>query len=372
MHRLMFACLVVGVAAWPVGLASETESERIDRLIRQLGSESFAQREAAGKALQGIGEPALDALRKAAGTSEDIEVRRRAGRLVGEVLRRSKWGSIDCTREGGVGAAEVQRVQEAWAKFLGRKVEETIEIAGGVKMAFVLVPPGKFRMGSPQDEKGRGDDETLHEVPLTEPFDLAKTELTQAQYQALGMANPSCFKGADRPVEAVTWEQAQKWAEKLTKKRSDKHLYRLPTEAEWEYACRGGRPSSQPFGIGEGGALSSREAAFDSNHSYVTAEKGPYLNATCRVASYPANAFGLHDLHGNVGEWCQDWDAPYPRGSVANPTGPSEGTRRVYRGGSWNCHSGLCRAAQRGRLQPGCGHFMVGFRLARSLPSYVP
>jgi hypothetical protein len=124
----------------------------------------------------------------------------------------------------------VRKAQEAWAKYLGCKGEETIEIAVGVKMTFVLVPPGKFRMGSPMDEKDHGDNETLHEVMLTEPFDLGKTEVTQAQYQALGLDNPSQFKGADRPVETVRWTEASDWAEKLTRKRGDKRLYRLPAE----------------------------------------------------------------------------------------------------------------------------------------------
>jgi formylglycine-generating enzyme required for sulfatase activity len=142
-------------------------------------------------------------------------------------------------------------------------VEETVEVAAGVKMTFVLIPPGKFRMGSPPEQRERSDDERLHEVTLTEPFYLGKTEVTQAQYEALIGNNPSQFTGADRPVEKVTWEEAREYTEQLTKKRSDKRVYRLPAEAEWEYACRGGRSSSQPFGIGDGRARSSAEANFD-------------------------------------------------------------------------------------------------------------
>jgi formylglycine-generating enzyme required for sulfatase activity len=301
------------------------------------------------------------------------------GRVGGERPR-----PLDCTGANGVSAAEVRRAQEAWAKCLGRQVEETVEIAGGVKMTFVLVPPGKFRMGSPAEEqdyltktffKGERptwlDDETLHEVTLTEPFDLGKTEVTQAQYEALvgASANRSQCKGADRPVEMVDCKEADDYVTWLTKKRDDRHLYRLPTEAEWEYSCRGGRSSSKPFGVGDGRALSSLQANFDGNSPYGGAAPGPYLKATCAAGSYPANALGLHDMHGNVWEWCQDRYGPYPRGHVANPTGPSEGSDRVSRGGGWFFNAGYCRAADRRRIEPGLRRSYLGFRLARSVPS---
>jgi formylglycine-generating enzyme required for sulfatase activity len=283
-----------------------------------------------------------------------------------------KPASLDCTGKDGVSAADVRRAQEAWAMYLGRKAEETIEIADGVKMTFVLVPPGKFLMGSPVDEKNRDDDEALHEVRLTEPFDLSKTEVTQAQYEALGVDNPSKAKGANRPVEQVSWEEAQDWAEKLTKKRGEKHLYRLPTEAEWEYACRGGRSSARPFGVGDGRALSSREANFDGDYPFGDAAKGPFLNSTCAVGFYKANALGLHDMHGNVSEWCQDGFGPYPRGAVTNPTGPKEkGSHRVFRGGGFLDGSWYCRAAGRFGFGPGFRHHDLGFRPARSLPAGV-
>jgi formylglycine-generating enzyme required for sulfatase activity len=278
---------------------------------------------------------------------------------------------LDCTGKDGLSKEEVRRAQEAWARYLGRNVEETIGIADGVKMTFMLVPPGKFRMGSPEEEKDRRNDETLHNVTLTEPFDLAKTEVTQAQYEALTGKNPSHFKGADKPVEKVSWDEARAYAEKLTKKRDDKHVYRLPTEAEWEYSCRGGRSSSKPFGIGDGRSLSSREANFDGNYPYGGAEKGDYLKSTCTVASYPANALGLYDMHGNVWEWCADWYGPYPAGDVANPRGASEGSLQVGRGGCWGDFAWNCRAANRIWLVPGIRIINLGFRLARSIPSGV-
>jgi formylglycine-generating enzyme required for sulfatase activity len=276
---------------------------------------------------------------------------------------------LDSTGPTGFSAGQTRRLQEVWARRLGRAVEETVEIAGGVKMTFVLVPPGKFLMGSPLDEEERRGDERLHEVTLTEPFYLGKTEVTQAQYEALTGKNPSYYKGADRPVEQVDWEEAQAYAERLTKARNDKHLCRLPTEAEWEYSCRGGRSSAKPFGIGDGRALSSREANFHGNFPYGGAEKGPSLLSTCPVGSYPANALGLFDMHGNVCEWCADWFALYPAGAVTNPTGPKESSGRVFRGGCWSGRAGECRAADHRGIAPSLRSVIVGFRLARSVPS---
>jgi formylglycine-generating enzyme required for sulfatase activity len=276
---------------------------------------------------------------------------------------------LDCTGAEGMSAADVKEAQAAWAKYLDRRVEEEVEIAPGVRMTFVLVPPGKFLMGSPAYEKDRGDDEALHEVTLTEPFDLGKTEVTQMQYQALTGENPSKFKGADLPVETVSWEEARDYAARLTKRRGDQRDYRLPAEAEWEYACRGGRPSSQPFGVGDGRALSSREANFNGNFPCGGADKGPYLEATSRVGSYPANALGLSDMHGNVYEWCADWYGPYPQGAGTNASRPTEVLRRVFRGGCWDSSARYCRAAGRGRSGPGHRNDGLGFRLARGVPS---
>jgi formylglycine-generating enzyme required for sulfatase activity len=283
--------------------------------------------------------------------------------------RPEKPAPLDCTGPEGVSATEVRKAQAAWAKYLKRDVEETVEIGNGVKMTFVLVPPGKFRMGSPKDEANRSDEETLHEVTLTEPFYLGKYPVTQEQYEALIGKNPSEFKGATFPVEKVSWEEARDYADKLTKKRADRHLYRLPTEAEWEYSCRGGRPSSKPFGIGDGRTLSSHEANFNGNYPYGGAEKGPYLQSTCRVGSYPANALGLFDMQGNVCQWCADWHGLYPAQEVTNPSGPPEGSDRVIRGGGW-CHFARgARAADRGRSTPSNRGNPLGFRLARSIPS---
>lgn len=287
----------------------------------------------------------------------------------GIVNKKVRPALLDCTGENGMSAAEMRKAQKAWADYLGRPVEEAVELDKGVKMTFVLVSPGKFRMGSPENEKGREPDETLHEVTLQEPFYLGKYEVTQAQYEALTDKNPSGFKGEDLPVEAVTWKMAQAYGEQLTKLRDDKQVYRLPTEAEWEYACRGGRPSSQPFGIGDGHSLSSLQANFRGTEPYGGADNGPELRKTCAVGSYKANALGLFDMHGNVSEMCASWYEPHAAGGVTNPSGRPEGRYRVKRGGCWAYVGFGCRAASRGRVESWDRSTDIGFRLARSVPS---
>jgi formylglycine-generating enzyme required for sulfatase activity len=276
---------------------------------------------------------------------------------------------LDCTTSAGVSAVDVRQSQVVWAKWLNLEVEETIDIGNGVTMTFVLVPPGNFLMGSPVDEAERRDIEVLHEVTLTKPFYLGKYPVTQKQFEALTGNNPSSFKGSLFPVETVSWEEAQDYAGKLTKKRADGQLYRLPTETEWEYASRGGRDSSQAFGVGEGRTLSSREANFNGNYPYGGAEKGPYLQSTCPVGSYSANALGLCDMQGNVWQWCADWYGDYPTGRVTDPAGPPQGSDRVIRGGSWYDYARSCRSALRYRSTPSYRNSFLGFRLARSVPS---
>jgi formylglycine-generating enzyme required for sulfatase activity len=285
------------------------------------------------------------------------------------VVRPARPAPLDCTGPDGLTAAEVRRAQEAWAQYLARPVEEAVEIADGVSMTFVLVPPGKFRMGSPPDEDGHGKDETLHEVTLTEPFDLGKMEVTQVQYQALVGKDPSHFHGTDLPVEMVSWEEARDYATELTERRRDTRTYRLPTEAEWEYGCRGGRSSSLPFGVGDGRTLTPRDANVGIHYPGGKADKGPSLETTTRVGSYPANALGLFDMHGNVWEWCTDWYGTGPQGDATNPAGPAEGKVRINRGGCWHFAFVFCRAGNRSGDGPANHRFNVGFRLVRTSPS---
>ncbi len=267
---------------------------------------------------------------------------------------------LDCTGENGVDAALVRPTQEAWAKFLGRKVEEQVELGAGITMHFVLVPPGQFRMGSPLHELGKGGryhNETLHDVILTEPFYVSKFEVTQAQYRAVTGQTPSFYTGDDRPVEQVTWTDADAFGRQLTQKLSDGCLYRLATEAEWEYSCRAGRPVSLPFGVGDGRILTIQDANFDNS-----------VNATSKVGSYPPNALGLCDMHGNVWEWCADWNEPYPNGPARNPLRATGGQLRVARGGCHNEPAPECRAALRQGSPPDRRDCWMGFRVSRAIP----
>jgi serine/threonine protein kinase/formylglycine-generating enzyme required for sulfatase activity len=289
-----------------------------------------------------------------------------------------KPGDKPAPLTGNNTAAQVRQAQEAWAKYLGREVEEDHEVAPGVKMKFVLIPPGTFWMGSPEGEKGHhGTEEEQHEVTLTEPFYLGKYEVTQEQYEALVSKekNGSRFKGADLPVENLAWIEADGYAKEWTRKAGSKDTYRLPTEAEWEYSCRGGAFSkdSLPFSLksGPSSSLSDGQINFDGNfpYPYGDGKQGKNLKRTAPVGSFPesVNAFGLADMHGNVWEWCGDWYEKYQKGHVTNPTGPlNSGASgvRVCRGGSWLTRGEGCRAASRRSYSFTPGDFYVGLRLA--------
>jgi formylglycine-generating enzyme required for sulfatase activity len=173
------------------------------------------------------------------------------------------------------------------------------------------------------------------------------------------------------PVEMVSWKEAVEFARRLSalaEEAKTGRSYRLPSEAEWEYSCRGGATSYQVFHFGN--SLSSTQANFDGNYPYGGAPKGPYLERTCKVGSYPANGFGLHDMHGNVWEWCADWydENYYAKSPRQDPPRPEGASARVLRGGGWSRDGGLCRSANRGRSAPDGRYQDVGFRLA-AVPS---
>jgi formylglycine-generating enzyme len=252
----------------------------------------------------------------------------------------------------------------------------TVTLGGDVKMEFVLIPKGKFKMGSPPDEKGRGDDEVLHNVEISKPFYLAKYPVTQKQYQTLTKTNPSFFQadqgGADKvkdldtdqfPVETVSWNDAQAFCKKLMENDPQQRNFRLPTEAEWEFACRAG--TTTPFSFGS--KLNGKEANCNGNYPYGSTEKGPNKGRTTKVSEYGENPWGLCDMHGNVWQWCEDYYGPY--NETLKATDPlrsvkQEEDRRILRGGSWLYLAGQCRAAYRNWDEPGKRQNNIGFRVA--------
>jgi len=218
-----------------------------------------------------------------------------------------------------------------------------VDLGGGVTLDLVLIRPGTFTMGS---DKGGG--ERAHQVTLTKPFYLGKYEVTQEQWQQIMGGNPSRFKGAKNPVEMVSWDDCQEFMGKLRKKLPGQ-MFRLPTEAEWEYACRAGT-------TGEYAGDLDAMAWYDSNSG----------SKTHPVGGKKPNAWGLYDMHGNVGEWCADWYGDYPNSAVTDPTSSNTGSYRVIRGGFWYGSACYCRAADRYGYTPTGGNDYIGFRVARS------
>jgi formylglycine-generating enzyme required for sulfatase activity len=235
-------------------------------------------------------------------------------------------------------------------------------ITNSLGMAFVLIKPGKFMMGSPEDEPGRFTGERLHPVNLTNPFYMQTTEVTQAQWKAVMGKNPSSQKGCGDacPVEQVSWDDVQQFVQKLNQKEgTDK--YRLPTEAEWEYACRTGSTSAFP-----NGDITELECDRDPNLDAIGWYCGNSNNKSHRVAQKKPNAWGLYDMSGNVQEWCQDWFGVYPYDEVTDPKGPPSGSYRVMRGGAWYSPARDTRCASRFGSPPHYRFRHIGFRLCRA------
>ena len=219
----------------------------------------------------------------------------------------------------------------------------SLDCGGGVTMELVLVPAGEFMMGSPDKEAQRTSDEgPQHSVRISRAFYMGKYEVTQAQWEAVMGSNPSRFKGDGKlPVEFVSWDDCQEFCRKLSSGTG--RTIRLPTEAQWEYACRAG--TTTPFSFGQ--TISTDQANYDGNSTYGNGGKGEYRQKTVPVGSFPPNAWGLHDMHGNIWEWCQDWYGSYEGSAQVEPAGPSSGPGRVLRGGSWYNNPWNCRSASR-------------------------
>lgn len=214
---------------------------------------------------------------------------------------------------------------------------------------FVWIGPGTFEMGSLSTEPGHNPDESLHKVKLTRGFWMGRFEVTQAQWETVMGTNPSFFKGAELPVEQVSWNDVQTFLDKLNAEFGSS--FRLPTEAEWEYACRAGERSAYSFGD---------ESAMLGDYAWYG---GNSENRPQPVGLKEANAWGLYDIHGNVWEWVADWADAYPNQDLIDPNGPAQGSLRVGRGGSWSVGPENCRSADRSASAPDNHGPDLGFRI---------
>jgi formylglycine-generating enzyme required for sulfatase activity len=319
--------------------------------------------------------------------SHNVEVRSPSGSWSGKVeVREKEVTAVAAKVAGGSGA--------------------TARSKSGIEM--VLIRPGAFTMGSPSSEPGRDNDETQHTVTISRGFYLGTTEVTVRQFRRFvaatnykteaerngscwtysggkwvetsgaSWANPGLSQDEDEPVVCVSWNDAVAFTNWLSDQDGLTRCYggsgsdvtwnqgctgyRLPTEAEWEYAARAGTTTA----FSTGACLSTGQANYDGNNPQQGCPKGQYRRKTVKVGSFAPNAWGLYDVHGNVWEWAWDWKADYPSGTVTDPVGPGGGSNRVHRGGSWSSSAQGCRSANRSDDDPGGRHNLLGLRLARS------
>jgi formylglycine-generating enzyme required for sulfatase activity len=277
-------------------------------------------------------------------------------------LQRFATSTCLLRQEGGRWSMERRSLQvEGYREDLGE----------GVALTMVKIPAGNFLMGSPGDEPERSDDEgPQHEVTLG-AFFMAQTPITQAQWRAVAAwqkverdldSDPSYFKGANRPVEQVSWFDALEFCSRLNQRTGQR--YGLPSEAQWEYACRAGSTTQFHFGA----TLTPDLANYDGNYVCGNGPKGTYREQTTEVASFPANGWGLQDMHGNVYEWCEDhWHDSYHFAPGDDQPwlipAAADGQQRLLRGGSWYSAPRSCRSAYRRRSLPGNADGLVGFRV---------
>lgn len=236
-------------------------------------------------------------------------------------------------------------------KLLSSFPEGVVQEKRKLEIEMVLIPAGRFIMGSPDFEEGRSDDESQHEVIISKPFYMGKYTVTQEEWQSVMGNNPSRkARGSKLPVTDLSWRDCWQFIKKLNSNTDGG--YRLPSEAEWEYACRAGKKTAFSFG----NYYTMNDANFESKNLEV-------------VGQYSPNAFGLHDMHGNVWEWCEDWyKEDYPEGTVTDPKGPSNGVFRVLRGGSFEDFASKARCSSRFYSSPSLPNGSTfGFRLARTI-----
>jgi formylglycine-generating enzyme required for sulfatase activity len=267
---------------------------------------------------------------------------------------------------------------ESHEKAANATVEKNSAITNSIGMKLVRISPGKFRMGSPRTEPEREANEVLHDVAITKPFYLGAYEVTQAEFaKVMGEEIKAVFHnnnrgGPDFPMENVQWVDAEQFCQRLSARPEEvaaRRKYRLPTEAEWEYTCRAGTKSAFSYGD----SLSSNQAVANFEIPYAGAAKGSFLRRTAKVGSFPPNAFGLYDMHGNVAEWCADWFDPeyYNNSPEEDPLGPPAGATSddygnfyvVVRGGSWLDDARACRSAYRQQAMHKNKYWWIGFRV---------
>jgi formylglycine-generating enzyme required for sulfatase activity len=241
----------------------------------------------------------------------------------------------------------------------------TLDLGNKVTLKLVLIPAGKFLMGSPETEKDHAKDEVQHEVTITKPFYLGVYEVTQEQYEAVIGENRSEFKGPRNPVERVSWDDAIQFCNKLSAKTLK--TVRLATEAQWESACRAGSGTRFSFGDKDADLYlygNYADRCCTSPASRNDQEHSDGYDGTAPVGSYKPNAWGLYDMHGNLWEWCADWFADsYANADKTDPTGPASGTERVLRGGCWNAIPMACCSGGRTGYDPARRLKTFGFRV---------
>jgi formylglycine-generating enzyme required for sulfatase activity len=369
---LVLACQAVASCAEPQAEAVSTK-KRIAELVSDLGHAKFAKRLKATELLSGLGEVALPALRAAIRDSESPEVQRRARQVITKILVAAKHSR-----------------------------------SSGLEME--VIKAGTFAMGSPSTEPGRRSHERLHPVSLSLTFLLGKYEVTQAQFEKVMQFRPTGYPESDEkakkrplakrgfPVEQVSWYDAVAFCNRLSQqdgfkpcytlsnlKHKGKSIvsakvtlhagngYRLPTEAEWEYACRAGTKTPYYFGLRNTGKTSNVKASARKGAYGIVSKGWKDYNWPIAVGSYPANPWGLHDMLGNVDEWVGDWydneygrQLPAEKSSAKDPTGPATGRHRVLRGGSWLLTETDARSASRFYQTPDERKNFIGFRVART------
>ena len=230
-------------------------------------------------------------------------------------------------------------------------------------MEFIRMEKGSFQMG---DHEGKEESELLHKVKITRDFWLGKTEVTQGQWnkimgdRELHPEKPSPFRNEDPdyPVVSISYFDIEAFLKKLNE-QSNEYRFRLPTEAEWEYACRAGTQTPFSFGTRLCDSVANYNAEMESEY----ATPGNYLGHPAAVGSYAPNPWGLHDMHGNAWEWVSDWYAPYTTEDATDPTGPEVGKEKVIRGGSWYFGAGYARSSHRRTHEPQLWGFSIGFRI---------